>query len=250
LILLKIKKIQELSSTIDQLWEWYIKIRETMGLMRNELNECNILTQENIEEMKEKLTQLIDNIQDEGRELDGLFLQKSNSIAKYFQDKWDGLFIDLKDEKGNYIPIHRNNNIDEQAHRWIRMRIRRRTGKYRTQIEMYQMGALLALFSNFYNKEYRDIICNGIENLVKEFSMLDWNRLSVERRKLFIRNDGLCIPVKDDTREELLYEFIEYNLELSTMNDDFLGKWLNKIEEYIESWNIDFVDVDSHLGLL
>ncbi len=247
---IKNKKIQELSSTIDQLWEWYIKIRETMGLMRNELNESNILTQENIEEMKEKLTQLIDNIQDEGRELGGLFLQKSDSIAKYFQDKWDGLFIDLKDEKGNYIPIHRNNNIDEQAHRWIRMRIRRRTGKYRTQIEMYQMGALLALFSNFYNEEYRDIICNGIENLVMEFSMLDWNRLSVERRKLFIRNDGLCIPVKDDTREELLYEFIEYNLELSTMNDDFLGKWLNKIEGYIESWNIDFVDVDSHLGLL
>jgi hypothetical protein len=221
-----------------------------MGLMRNELNESNILTQEKIEEMKEELTQLIDDIQKEGKELGGLFLQKSDLIANYFQDKWGGLFIDLKDEKGNYIPIHRNNNIDEQAHRWIRMRIRRRTGKYRTQMEMYQMGALLALFSNFYNEEYRDIICNGIKNLVMEFSMLDWNCLSIERRKLYIRNDGLCIPVRDDIRKKLIYEFIEYNLELSTMRYDFSDRWLNKIEEYIESWNIDFVDVDSHLGLL
>ena len=246
---IKNKKIQELSNTIDQLWDWYIKIRETMGLMRNELNESNILDQEKIEEMKEKLTQLIDNIQDEGKELGGLFQQKADLIANYFQDKWDGLFIELNDEKGNYVPIHRNNNIDEQAHRWIRMRIRRRTGKYKTQIEMYQIGALLALFSNFYNEKDRDIIWSGIENLVMEFSMLDWNCLSTERRKLYIRNDGLCIPVKDEIREDLLNEFIEYTLEVSSMEDNFLDKWLNKIDRYIESWNVDFVDVDSHLVL-
>ena len=114
---------------------------------------------------------------------------------------------------------------------------------------MYQIGALLALFSNFYNEKYRDIVCTGVENLVMEFSMLDWTCLSTERRKLYIRNDGLCIPVKDEIREDLLNEFIEYTLELSSTEDNFLDKWLNKIDRYIESWNVDFVDVDSHLVL-
>ena len=38
-------------------------------------------------------------------------------------------------------------------------------------------------------------------------------------------------------------------LELSSTEDNFLDKWLNKIDRYIESWNVDFVDVDSHLVL-
>lgn len=244
------KKIQKLFNTIVQLWEWYIEIRETMGLMRIELNKSKILTQEKIETMKEDLTQLIDKIQDKGNELDGQYLQKSKLIANYFQDKWDGLFIDLKDQKGNYIPIHRDNNIDEQAHRWVRMRIRRRTGKNRTRLEMYQTGALLALFSNLYNKEYRDIICNGIDNLAKEFSALDWNQLPIERRKLFLRNDGVAIPVKDETRRKLLFDFVENIMEDSLTKNNFLGKWLIKMNKYIDRWNIDFVDDDINLDLL
>jgi len=240
--LIKNKKIQEYFSTIEQLWEWYIEIREIMGLMRKELNESKILTQEKIEKMKEDLTELLDKIQNKGKELGGLFLQKSDLIANYFQERWDELFIELKDKNGNYIPIHRDNNIDERAHRWIRMRIRRRTGKNRTQLEMYQIGALLALFSNLYNKEYRDIICNGIDNLAKEFSTLDWNHLHIERKKLFIQNDGASIPIKDEIRKKMLYDYIKNVVEYPLLNDEFFNKWLIKIDKYIECWNFDYMD--------
>ena len=242
--LIKNKKIQKHFKTIEQLWKWYIKLRETMGLMRKKLNESKILTHEEIEKMKDDITKLLDKIQNEGRELGGLFLQRSELIANYFQDRWNELFIELNDKNGNYIPIHRDNNIDEQAHRWIRMRIRRRTGKNRTQLEMYQIGALLALFSNLYNKEYRDIICNEIDNLANEFSKLDWNQLPIERKKLFLRNDGTSIPIKDEIRKKLLYDYIENVVEYPSQNDEFLNKWLIKIDKYIECWNFDYVDND------
>ena len=245
--LMKNKKIQEFFSTIEQLWEWYIKIRETMGLMRKELNESKILTQEKIKKMKENLTKLLGKIQNKGKELGGVLLQKSDLIANYFQDRWNGLFIELQDKNGNYIPIHRDNNIDERAHRWIRMRIRRRTGKNRTRLEMYQIGALLALFSNLYNKDYREIICNGIDNLAKEFSTLDWNHLPKKRKKLFLRNDGTSIPIKDEIRKKLLYDYIENVVEYPLSNDEFFNRWLVKMDRYIECWNFDYVENDDSI---
>jgi hypothetical protein len=248
--IIKDKKIQELSNTIDQLWDWYIKLRETMGLMRNTLNECRTLSQEEVETMKRGLNKELSKIKKSGKKLGGLFAQKSDMIDNYFQTKWGELFIDLRDRKGNYVPIHRDNNINEQAHRWVRMRIRRRTGRNRTQTEMYQLGALLAIFSNLYIEQYRDIICNGIENLAEEFSTLDWGRLFIERRKLFLQNDGLSIPVKDEVREELLYDYIENVINQSSTLDGYLNKWLIKMHRYIECWNIDFAEEEISLKLM
>lgn len=243
----KNRKIQELANKVDILWDWFMDIRSTMRLMRNELREPKVLGLEEVIEMKEGLTKLLGRIQDEGKILGDVFLCKSKIIKKDFQDKWDGLFIDLRDNNGNFIPVHQDNNIDEQAHRWIRMGIRRRTGKSRTQMEMFQLGALLAYFSNLYNREYRDIVLDGVDNLVEEFGKLDWNQLPKERRRLFLRNDGLDIPIRDRTRKDLILDYVKNVVEDGPANDEYLNQWLSKMSELIECWDINFIDVGSSI---
>ena len=244
------RKIQALANKIDVLWDWFTAIRTTMRLMRNELNESRVLDLKEVKKMKDDLDQLLCRIESKGKELGDIYLRRTKMILNDFREKWDGLFIEVRDEDGNLIPIRRDNNIDEQAHRWIRMRIRRSTGKSRTQMEMYQLGALLAYFSNLYNQKYREIIFDGKSTIVDVFSNLDWQNLPTERRTLFFRNDGLDIPVIDKTRKELLSDYMNNVVEEGLPSDEYLDNWLSTMNGLVERWQFDFSDVDSLVDLM
>lgn len=244
----KNKKIRELADEIDVLWGWFIETRKTMRLMRNELREPKTIDSDGMKTMKKDLKKLLRRIQMEGKKRGGVFLRKSKMINKDFQDKWETLFIEIEDMNGNPIPVRQDNNIDERAHRWIRMGIRRRTGKSRTQMEMYQLGALLAYFSNLYNKEYRDVVFKNMNNLTDEFCNLNWKELPKERRKLFFCNDGMNIPLKDKPRKELIMDYVDNMIVNAPADQNYLDGWLLKMNDLVESWNIDFVDVDSEMG--
>jgi hypothetical protein len=244
----KNKKVRELADEIDILWGWFIEIRKTMRLMRNELREPRTIDLDEMKTMKKDLKKLLKRIQKEGKKRGGVFLRKSKMINKDFQNKWENLFVEIKDKNGNSIPVRQDNNIDERAHRRIRMGIRRRTGKSRTQMEMYQLGALLAYFSNLYNKEYRDVVFKNMNNLMDEFCNLNWKKLPKERKKLFFCNDGIDIPIRDKPRKELIMDYVENMIVNAPAHQNYLDGWLLKMNELIESWNIDFIDVDSEIG--
>ena len=244
---IKNKRIKGIFETINIFWNWFVEIRKTMGLLRENLSETRKISKEEFETMKNSLTLLICQIQTQAKGLGQPFIVKSNMIINDLKNKWNELFINLEDSDGNYIPIHRTNNLNEPAHRWLRMRIRRRTGKSRTENEMFQVGPLLAIYSNFYNEEYRKIVCDGINNLAEEFGKLDWNQLRMQRKVLFINNDGLRIPVYDKTREKLVYEFLENIKEKHTVKDHYLDQWLNRMDNYIESWKFDLLSEDDNL---
>jgi hypothetical protein len=248
--LIKNKKISRIIDEINALWGWFEELRKAMRLMRNELRESRKLTHIDITKMKEDLKQLIKSFLIEGEMRKGIFLRKSKMISESFEKRWNGLFVELENEKGELEPVRQDNNIDEQAHRWIRMGIRRRTGRSRTQKEMYQLGPLLAYFSNMFNDEYRKLIGVDLNNFTTTFSKLDWNILSRERRKLFFYNDGVSIPVRDKKRKKLINEYVDNVIEGRCYSDEYLPEWLSKMDNLIESWNFDFIDVDANLEQL
>jgi len=75
---------------------------------------------------------------------------------------------------------------------------------------------------------------------------LEWYILPSERRKLFLFSDGLNIPLRDKKRGELIEDYIQ-NAIRHYSGDEYFTKWLNKMNDLIYAWDIDFVDVDNQL---
>lgn len=240
--LLRKSKIQTLVEILITLQGWYTQIRKTMRLMRKDLRENREFSHQEIEEMKRELSIQIDNIVKDGAKKGGILQRRSKLIRDNFDMRWNELFIELRDADGNFIPLRRDNNIDEQAHRSIRMGFRRRTGRSRTQNELYQLGPLIAYFSNLFNEQYRKIVLNDNEPIMSRLSEQDWSILPFERRKLFLFSDGVAIPLGDEKRNELITEFMKNNSEYP--NDEYLKDWLNKMNGLICSWEMEFVDTD------
>ena len=243
--ILKSSEVRKKIEIISVLRDWYTGIRDSMRLMRNDLGDKRELSHSKIEEMKEDLRELIEIIATNGEEKGGILQKKSKIITEDFNKRWEGLFVELRDTKGNYIPLRRDNNIDEQAHRWIRMGFRRRTGRSRTQNELYQLGSLLAYFSNLFNENYRRIVLDEKDGPLMGLLALDWEGLPFERRKLFLFSDGVNVPLKDDKRAELIIDFMQNTRGGS--DDGYLEKWLKKMNDLICPWEMDFLDADSEL---
>ncbi|VVB89706.1 Uncharacterised protein [uncultured archaeon] len=127
--LTEIMEIKACHSKIKQIQAWFEEIRKVLRVSREfSEKEQNILPTK-VNEIEPKFYDTIIKIRNEGRKLDGEYVEISKKIFQNCHDHMDELFVEVRDMNGEEIRIIRHNGIEELNHRWSRMHIRRRTGR-------------------------------------------------------------------------------------------------------------------------
>ena len=92
------------------------------------------------------------------------------------------LFVEVRDLRGRWREIERTNWRSEQTHREIRLSIRGRTRKGRTEEEMTRHGALMAVVGNWSREGYAKAMGWEREDIVRAMGTVSKEKLSEARR--------------------------------------------------------------------
>ena len=237
-----VKEINKLSKQLDKIigdkdisskllliqttWDWFEKIRKVLRVERNlSKNESNDKLTD-AKQIRRKINATLRKIKKEGTSQGEEFLKVAKQITNNCKKHSKELFVEVKDNTGKIVEIMRDNNIEEQGHRWSRMHIRRRTGRNRTTNEMAKYGALITIFSNIEKEDYTKKILNT-KNFIREIQNITQKEIS-EARKLIRPNSRKEIIKSDKKREELLKEFIQVFERKNVKNS--AKKWLTKLK--------------------
>lgn len=212
---------------IKKIWNWFEEVRKVLRVSRHLSKNGQKSEPSNAKDIKMELEKVLNKIKVEGKELDKELKSVAEKIVRNCELHLEELIVEVKDSFGKIVNIVRDNNIEERAHRWSRMHVRRRTGRGRTTNEMAKYGALLAVLSNIENDVYVKEVMNDINDFVRE--MQDVTKEEIEEAKKLIKADSHKVIVKSDTKRiEFLKEFIEVLEHSENENDAAIERWLSK----------------------
>lgn len=225
--LTEIIEIKACHNRIKLIQSWFEEIRKVLRVSREFSDKEQNILPTKVNEIEPKFYDTITKIRNEGRKLEGEYVEISKKIFQNCHDHLNELFVEVKNMSGEEIRIIRHNGIEELNHRWSRMHIRRRTGRNRTTMEMEKYGALLAVFSNIENEEYIKTVLADVKDFAKDMQDVTGKEL-LEARKLIRTFPQLPLIRSDVERPAILKQFIKLiDDEFEDVSDIDVQGWLS-----------------------
>ena len=122
---------------IVRVWEWFENVRKALGVSR-EMNSKEMKEIPDIETIGIELNRALSAIMEEGESTGGELMRISKIFNRRIEDHRKELLSPVTGKKGNKINVVRHNGIEEIGHRWSRMHIRRRTGRWQGLVHLRQ----------------------------------------------------------------------------------------------------------------
>ncbi len=184
--------------------------RETLGVGRDVTGSDEAAIRVRAEEGRRRVEEVLARWEAVAEGLDDEEVRQGvRELRKAWTKRQGNLFVEVRDLRGRLREIERTNWRSEQGHREIRLSIRGRTRKGRTEEEMTRYGALMAVVENWGRAGYAGAMGWEREDIVRAMGTVSKEELTVAR-ELKGRTSRCRSDVRGARhRDPMLREFVE-----------------------------------------
>ena len=153
---------------------------------------------------------------------------------RHMREAWEkrkgNLFVEVRDLRGRLREIERTNWRSEQGHREIRLSIRGRTRKGRTEEEMTRHGALMAVVRNWGRAGYAKAMGWEREDIVRAMGTVSKEELAEARRLKGRTRRCRSDVARARHRDPMLREFLGILRNGNPTMMEEIGAWMARRE--------------------
>ncbi len=205
--------------------------REALGVGRDVTGSDEALIPVRAEEGRRRVGEVLSRWEAVAENLnDEAIRQGIRELREAWTKRKGNLFVEVRDRRGEIRTIERTNWRSEQGHREVRLSIRGRTRKARTEEEMTRHGALMAVVENWGREGYAKAMGWEREDIVRSMGTVTREEIEAARQLKGRTRRCRSDVRKARHRDPMLREFLEIlRRESPTMVAEIQG-WMGRRE--------------------
>lgn len=204
---------RELSMTVvrlERLVKMFWEYREALGVGRDVTGSDGVVKPASAVEAHSGVESVVKRWEDLAASMDDDdLLQGVRALRESWEERKSHLFVEVRDRRGQLRTVERTNWRNEQGHREIRLLIRGRTRKARTEEEMTRHGGLMAVALNWGREAYPQAVDLERADIVREMATVTREELAEAKMRKGKTRRCRSDVTRDRHREPLLREFVK-----------------------------------------